>query len=181
MELFQIVCDIIILIGAVTVAIVNIYNFFAKPTSYFKKKSTNNIKEVLNEILPEELLKHDLETRKKYLSDREKYLHDISDEVLDNTTNILEEIKDINLKQTDSIDKMVKGLRDILRYQIMDIYHKYRKAKKIPIPDKEKLDESYNNYKQLNGNNYIDRYYSRMKKWEVIYEEDLEDEVEEEI
>lgn len=180
MELFQIICNIIISIGAVTVAIVNIYNFFAKPTSYFKKRSIEHMKEALENVLPEYLLQHDLETRKKYLSDREKYLHDISDEVLDSTTSILEEIKEINLKQTESIDNIVKGLRDILRYEIMDIYHKYRKVKKIPISDKEKLDESYNNYKHLCGNNYIDKYYARMTKWEIIYDEEFED-MEEEI
>jgi len=181
MELFQIICDTIILIGAVTVAIVNIYKFFAKPTSYFKKRNIDNMKQTLDAVLPEYLLQHDLETRKKYLADRERYLHDISDEVLDGTQNILKEIKKINLKQSESIDNIIKGLRDILRYQIMDIYHKYRKLKKIPISDKEKLDESYNNYKHLHGNNYIDKYYNRTKKWEVIYDEDLEDENEEEI
>lgn len=180
MELFQMICDIIILIGAVTVAIVNIYKFFAKPTSYFKKRSNENLRQTLNSILPEYLLQHDLETREKYLSDRERYLQDISNEVLESTQDILQEIKEINLKQSESINNIVKGLRDILRYQIMDIYHKYRKNKKIPISDKEKLDESYNNYKHLEGNNYIDKYYARMVKWEIIFE-DYEEEKEEEI
>ena len=115
MELFQIICDMIILIGAVTVAIVNIYKYFAKPTSYFKKRSNENLKQTLDSILPEYLLQHDLETRKKYLSDRERYLQDISNEVLESTQDILQEIKEINLKQSESIDNIVKGLRDILR------------------------------------------------------------------
>lgn len=177
MELFQIICDTVILIGAVTVAIVNIYKFFAKPTSYFKKKSNENLKQTLESVLPNYFIEHDKETRKKYLSDRERYLHDISDEVLISTKDMLEEIKEINLKQTESIDNIIKGLKDILRYQIMDIYYRYKKVKKIPIYEKEKLDESYKNYKQLKGNNYIDRYYQRMELWEIVEDLDEEEEI----
>ena len=56
-------CDIIILVSALCIAITNIYNFFAKPTSKLKKKKTeelsNQISGVLDKKLPEILLEHD--------------------------------------------------------------------------------------------------------------------------
>jgi hypothetical protein len=70
-----VLCDYIILIGALAVAITNIYNFFAKPTSKIKKKKDNDfnckVELVLDEKLPEKFLEHDLETRDKYLKDRQ--------------------------------------------------------------------------------------------------------------
>lgn len=66
--------DIIILIGALFLAVERIF----KPLLKLKKKSDANLEEkiidVLDRVLPDILLEHDKETRKKYLADREKYL-----------------------------------------------------------------------------------------------------------
>lgn len=75
-------------------------------------------------------------------------------------------------KQTDAIETLQKGTKDVLRQKIMDIYHEYKNIRKFPIYVKEKLDELYKDYKAENGNSYIDKYYDRMKNWEVDYSED---------
>jgi hypothetical protein len=80
------VVDLIILIGAVCVAIYRIWDFFAKPTSRLKarvkQKRRAEIIAVLDEVLPEMFSNHDLETRDRYKSDRQRYLIEIKDEVI---------------------------------------------------------------------------------------------------
>ena len=80
--MLQQICDWIILIGAVTVAIINILKFFGKPVSFFKKKKDKeyqeNLKKTLDTIIPAYLEEHDLKTREKYLNDRLNYLNEIN-------------------------------------------------------------------------------------------------------
>lgn len=172
-------CDIVILISALCIAITNIYNFFAKPTSKLKKKKTeeiqNQISETLDEKLPEILLERDLETRQKYLSDRQNYLNEIKTEVLTDVKDMLDSIYELNLEQNESIKTLSQGNKDMLRQRIMDIYYTYRDEKKLPIHKKEALNELYKDYKAEGGNSYIDKYYNRMKTWEVYDDENYED------
>ena len=161
------------------IAFTNIYNFFAKPTSKLKKKRTEEIQEqisdTLDEKLPEILLEHDLETRQKYLSDRQNYLNEIKTEVLTDVKDMLDNIYTLNLEQNESIKTLSQGNKDMLRQRIMDIYYTYRDEKKLPIHKKEALDELYKDYKAEGGNSYIDKYYNRMKLWEVYDDENYED------
>jgi hypothetical protein len=73
-------------VGALCAAIYKIWEFFAKPTSALKQKSTEQEKAriiaILNEELPKRFLAHDLETRDKYKADRENYLKEIKEEIL---------------------------------------------------------------------------------------------------
>ena len=173
------ICDAIVLISAVCLAITNIYNFFAKPTSNLKKKKDNNLKNqidiTLEEKLPEALLQHDLETRQRYLNDRQQYLLDIKAEVLADTKEILDNIYQLNLEQNENIKVLSQGNKDMLRHRIMDIYYRYRSEKRLPVSAKEALDELYKDYKAAGGNSYIDKYYKRMSTWEVYDDENHED------
>lgn len=168
-------CDIIILLGALAVAITNIYNFFAKPNSNLKSrklKQTNALVEnILKEKMPKILEEHDLQTKNKYLSDRRRCLEEIKASVLADTKDTLEEIKELNLKQTESIEILYKTSKDVLRQRIMNIYHTYKIEKRMPIHAREALDELYKDYKAENGNSYIDKYYSRMVTWETYDDE----------
>ena len=176
---FSQICDAIVLVSAMCIAFTNIYNFFAKPTSKLKKKRTEEIQEqisdTLDEKLPEILLEHDLETRQKYLSDRQNYLNEIKTEVLTDVKDMLDNIYTLNLEQNESIKTLSQGNKDMLRQRIMDIYYTYRDEKKLPIHKKEALDELYKDYKAEGGNSYIDKYYNRMKLWEVYDDENYED------
>lgn len=146
----QIICNWIVLVGAVTVAVINIIKFFKAPTAFLKRKKDEAFKkqlmENLEEILPILLEKQDEE------------IHEL-----------LQEIKEIDLKQSTKIDVLTQSTRDVLRQNIMRIYHKYKDTRQIPIYDKESLDELYKDYSSQNGNSYILKYYNRMCKWEVIY------------
>ena len=172
-------CDIIILVSALCIAITNIYNFFAKPTTKLKKKKieelNNQISDILDKKLPEILLEHDLETRQKYLDDRQNCLNEIKTEVLTNVKDTLDNIYKLNLEQNESIKTLSQGNKDMLRQRIMDIYYTYRDEKKFPIHKKEALDELYKDYKAEGGNSYIDKYHNRMKTWEIYDDESCED------
>ena len=100
--MLQDICNWIILFGAVTVAIINILKFFGKPVSFFKKKKDKEYKEMLkkslDEIIPNYFEQHDLQTRDKYLGDRMNYLKEIKKSVLEDTKNILEEIRKLSIE-----------------------------------------------------------------------------------
>lgn len=166
------VVDVIILIGALCVAIYEIWNFFAKPTSKIKARVKQRKKEeiiaVLDEVLPEKLKSHDLDTRDRYKADRERYLQEIKKEVLNaiggNVSKNEEDLEALKISQ-----------RDVLREKIMRIYHSYKRERAYPLYEQEALKQYYKDYKNLNGNSYIDKYYDRMKSWQTIYD-DYDDE-----
>ena len=151
MVTFQFICNLIILIGGAAAATFTIAKFLGVPFNFIKKKRKKQVEKDLEELLPQFF---------------EKYMEKISGE--------LKEIKEINITQNKTIDNLLYGIRDSLRYQIMDIYQRYKKARKIPQYEKEKLDDTYQDYKKINGNHYIDKYYHRMEKWEIIPNEEEE-------
>ena len=103
------VTDVVIMLAAVLSAITIIYTFcinIFKNIGVFKKKEEERekqkLKKILDELMPEYLLQHDLKTREKYLSDRERYLQEISTEVLSHTERDLKVIKQLNEALNDS-------------------------------------------------------------------------------
>ena len=76
----------------------------------------------------------------------------------------------------ESVEVLKQGSKDVLRQKIMSIYHQYKDPRQFPIYEKEALDELYKDYKKEGGNSYIDKYYSRMSRWEVTYpDNDIDD------
>lgn len=144
-ETLQIICNVIILIGGVFGAFFTIGKFCGVNFNFFKKQRKKRTQQDLEELFP---LLHD------------KYVEEIKKELI--------EIKDINLKQNEIIENLLYGIRDTLRYQIIGIYQKYKKAQQIPLYEHEKLEDTYKDYKKLNGNHYIDKYYKRIQRWEII-------------
>ena len=167
--------DYIILLAALLGALYKIWDFFAKPTSKLKKKvkekEKQRISEVLDEKLPEMLYNHDLETRDRYKKDRQNYLNEIKNE-------ILKEIGNDILTNTQTIEALVISAKDVLREKIMAIYHKNKYNRTLTEYEREALNQYYIDYKALNGNSYIDKRYNRMDKWKVIYDDDPYDDEE---
>ena len=167
------VVDLIILIGALCAAIYKIWDFFAKPTSKLKSKAKQRRKKeiiaVLDEVLPEKLKQHDLETRDRYKADRERYLQDIKNEVLNAIGGSV-------TKNEEDLEALKISARDVLREKIMAIYHKNRSDRTMTEYEREALDQYYKDYHALKGNSYIDKRMARMDKWQVIYDENPDDE-----
>lgn len=167
------VVDVIILIGALCAAIYKIWDFFATPTSKLRQKRKEKLKSevilILDEVLPNKLYDHDLQTRDRYKADREKYLQEIKEEV----------IKTIGISVTKNevdLEALKISARDVLREKIMAIYHKNKLDRKMTEYEREALDQYYKDYHALKGNSYIDKRMARMAKWSVIYDEDPDDE-----
>lgn len=178
-----IICDVIILVAAVLVAITNIYTFFKKSGKGIKKKVeevkagqeaefNKKIDERLQSVLPDILLKHDLETREKYRADREKYLQEIKAEVIKEISTQLSAVEKIQI----DIEALAESAKDVLREKIMALYHKNKKIRQLEEHEGEALQQYYRDYKAIGGNSYIDKYYTRMKAWQVIpddYDDDI--------
>ena len=168
------IVDLIILIGALCAAIYKIWEFFAKPTSTLKKKKEEKerarIVAVLDEELPKKLVSHDLAVREKYKADRANYLKEIKDEVLN-------QVSDPIMQNADDLEALKISAKDVLREKIMAIYHEYKIERAFPTYKKEALEQYYKDYKKLNGNSYIDKYYARMKCWKEIYDDYSDDDI----
>lgn len=166
------VVDLIILIGTLCAAIYKIWDFFAKPTSKLKSKAKQKRREeilaVLEEVLPEKLKTHDLDTRDRYKADRQRYLIEIKDEVIKQVGGTI-------TKNDKDLAALIISQRDVLREKIMRIYHSYKHERAFPLYEQEALKQYYKDYKELKGNSYIDKYYGRMDKWQIIYD-DYDDE-----
>lgn len=171
MEYLQYICNIIILIGGAIMAVKGIADFFGKPIGLFKKKNEaefeKKVVKIINKIMPELFLAHDLETRDKYRKDRENYLQEIKSEVLKSIQAELGQVGEL----TQQYETLAISAKDVLREKIMAIYHKNKKDRTLSYHEKEALDQYYKDYKSINGNSYIDKYYTRMKDWRVIDED----------
>jgi hypothetical protein len=115
------------------------------------------------------LEQHDLVTREKYKADRYRYLLEIRND-------ILEQVKDPISRNAEDLEALKISARDVLREKIMAIYHKNKYERAMTEHEREALDQYYKDYKKLNGNSYIDKYYNRMKAWKTIYDDYTEDE-----
>lgn len=171
----QTACNVIILAGGVVVAIKNISEWFGKPITFLKKKSDVDFEKkvvvIVKKILPDILYNHDLKTRDKYRADREAYLQDIKREVLNNIQGRLNAVD----KLEEQYETLAISAKDVLREKIMAIYHKNKKDRTLTYHEKEALDQYYIDYKAINGNSYIDKYYKRMCTWTVVDDDGYED------
>ena len=103
---------------------------------------------------------------------------DIIEEVLPDLLATHDASMDAKFSAIDKIKEDVAALaesaKDVLREKIMAIYHKNKRVRRLEEHEKEALTQYYKDYKAIKGNSYIDKYYGRMKNWEVI-PDDYED------
>lgn len=175
--MLETICNWIVLVAAVFIAVQNIFNFFGKPIGFFKRRRDEEEEErviaILKKRLPDMLLEHDLIIRERYKNDRQRYLEEIRDEVVTI-------IKEPMLEQNTIIDTLTRSSKDVLREKIMGLYHKGKAEKTLECHEREALNQYYIDYKAMNGNSYIDKYYKRMKRWATLPDDDMDcDEVEE--
>lgn len=168
MEFFQLVCNLIILIGGTLLSIKTISEWIGKPIRFFKNRSEQTFDDrviaIINRLMPDILYKHDLETRDRYLADRQNYLQEIKKEVLSEIQNKLGTVD----KLTEQYEALVISAKDVLREKIMQIYFKNMNDKTLTRHEKEALDQYYKDYKAMKGNSYIDKYYKRMETWKIV-------------
>lgn len=197
----EMICDIIILVAAVLVAISNIYKFFANSGKGLKKKVDEVTAEkeaefntkvderaklvaqpmidsavrtliasfegLLDKHLPDRLLAHDHETRRKYLEDRQRYLEEIKDEVV----TVLQDRIDAVDEHDDQMKVFSEVMKELLRERIMEIYRRNRTERQLEDHERYELRQAYTSYKSIGGNSYIDGYYETMDGWDTVPDE----------
>lgn len=155
--------NIIILIGTIAVALLNILNFSERTGNIMKGKKdkyfSEKLKETLDKLIPKYLEENDLKLRKELIQ-----------EIKTQHEKDLEEVKKHNEQQDKNNEILRHYIVDVLRQRIEDIYYKYRFEKKIPRFALENLEELYKDYKDAGGNHHIDKLYYRMKTWEITDE-----------
>lgn len=99
-------------------------------------------------------------------------------EEIDEIGNTLKEIKEINLGQEkdlkeiqSKVDLISSAQMDVMRYNMNNIYYKYRPFKKILDCDKKAFIKFYNDYHSMGGNTWIDALYQEVLTWEIIEDE----------
>ena len=68
-----------------------------------------------------------------------------------------------------SVKKISDGQRSLLRSEMLQIYYRNRETGIIHQYEYENFVYLYEAYKALKGNSFIDKIYSEVKTWEVIY------------
>lgn len=167
--------EIIILVSSILMAITTIWNFLRDKGLFISKKWKKGQKEytleVMKEAMPDILLQHDLETRKKYLEDRERYLNEIKGSVVSEIGEQLNTIDELQVH----MEALAESAKDVLREKIMALYHKNKATRALEEHEKEALTQYYKDYKAIGGNSYIDKYYARMITWIVTPDDYIDD------
>lgn len=194
----QTICDYIILISAVAVAISNIYRFLTRSKRDIKKQvqqtrmeqeqEFNNkvdarVKEVVQPML-------DLQARTltasfeglldKYLpkrllahdeETRKRYLADRHRYLCEIKEEVVTDLQD-KIEAVDiheeQMNVFTEVLKELLRERIMEIYRRNRQNKMLDDHERHELNQAYRSYKSINGNSYIDDYYAIMERWETV-------------
>lgn len=87
---------------------------------------------------------------------------------------ILQEIEDINNEQNSKLDKLLNSSNDTLRGELLKLYFRYRKYKKIPQWAKESAEKLHDDYIAQDGNSFVEDLWKQMVTWEMVSsEEDL--------
>ena len=68
-----------------------------------------------------------------------------------------------------SVKKIADGQKSLLRSEMLQIYYRNREKGIIHQYEYENFVYLYEAYKALKGNSFIDKIYSEVKTWEIIY------------
>ena len=202
MEL-EIICDVIILVAAVLVAVTNIYKFFVNSGKGIKKtvedvkqkeekelneKIDARIKEVVGPMIDQsatKLTNSFTGLLDKHLPTRlEQHDQVIKQEHLTEREQYTENIKDeVILEMQEKLSSIeqhdqqmtvfAEALKELMRERIMEIYRRNWTTRKLYTHERYELRKAYDSYKSIGGNSYIDEYYATMDAWETVPDEIL--------
>lgn len=147
----QIICNVIILLGAVAGAITGILALCGKPLKFFKKRRA----------------KAEKQRREDLMNDMTAL---IKDQIKPELTNIQEQ----NDKQNKDIKLLTNTVRNSIGAEIMAFYEAHRVERIITESEKDAIEELYKSYKAVKGNHYVDKIYERVTTWTVVTEDGVE-------
>lgn len=95
--------------------------------------------------------------------------------VVDEKIDELKSMTEAQDKQLAEISRTINLLNqsqlDMMRYDMNKIYYKYRQYKKILSADKKAFIKIYKDYKDMDGNTWIDALYAEVITWEIVEDE----------
>ena len=95
--------------------------------------------------------------------------------VVDEKINELKNMTEAQDTQLAEISRTINLLNqsqlDMMRYDMNKIYYKYRPFKKILSADKKAFIKIYKDYKDMDGNTWIDALYAEVITWEIVEDE----------
>ena len=147
-QTFQIVCNIIILLGGVAAAITGILALIGKPFGFFKKR-----REQADNKRCEAMVAH------------------VKEAVTNALKPMLEEIHQQNLEQMEDICKLTDAMKNNIGVQILTFYKTHKVTRTITESEKDAIEDLYKAYKSINGNHYVDQLYKRITTWTVVTED----------
>ena len=178
----QEICNIIILVSAVIIAVKNIYGFVRKPVTDLQDKARlaeeKRIVETVEKKMPEILKEHSKNVKSERQLEDKKMADSIKEAVIDAMDDKIEEVKEIQLDQgtqmqriQQTVDLLNTSQMDLMRYNMNRLYYKYRPFKKILDCDKKAFIKLYNDYHEMGGNTWIDTLHDEVITWEIIEDE----------
>ena len=178
----QEICNIIILISAVIIAGKNIYAFLKKPVGDLHNFALTNeekrIKRIIENSMPELLSKHSESVKSERREEIKQMVTEINSSITEPIDDKIEELKEITLDQgvnikriQDKIDLISDAQMDVMRFNMNQIYYRYRPYKKILDCDKKAFMKFYNDYHSMGGNTWIDSLYGELKDWDIVEDE----------
>lgn len=124
-------------------------------------------------MVPDALEEHDKKTKTVCVANKAVCLQEAKKEILKEIQQELSQVAILS-KQYEAL---VISAKDVLREKIMVIYFKNKASKTLSFHEKEALDQYYKDYKNMDGNTYIDKYYRRMCRWHVEEDDGVEDDI----
>ena len=162
----QSLANLIILIGAVLLAVERIYHSFKKPVDTLKTKNEQAVTKIvdkrLEEKLPEMLQECHASMREETQAEHQELFNQITKFFDEKSTPYFEEIERINLEQNEKISILMGSNRDLLRQHIINVYERNKHRHALSITEREFLNECFKDYSKANGNGYIEKIYHRM-------------------
>lgn len=94
---------------------------------------------------------------------------EFSEELInDFTATVVQELKNEGQLNRKRLDLLVHSTNNLLRREIIRIYHDYSPYKQIRQYNKEFLTRLYTDYNKLGGNSFIEDLWEEMKTWQVV-------------
>lgn len=77
-------------------------------------------------------------------------------------------LKQHDAEITHRLDVQDEAIRCLLRRDILDIYFKHQDDETLTQVEAEFISQTYQSYKKLGGNSFVDRLVAEMRTWKIV-------------
>lgn len=125
--------------------------------------------------MPDLLAKHSEKVKGERKTEDKCMAESITNSVIKVVDTKIDELKVMTEAQDNQLAEISKTINllnqsqlDMMRYDMNKIYYKYRPYKKILSADKKAFIKIYKDYKDMDGNTWIDALYAEVITWEIV-------------